>query len=298
MKKTKWALAAFVVALSFFGCSDSGGDDDSDPIWLADVSNPLIGEWKSEAASDGTRLTFIGKTDGSFQYVMEGVPAEMGLPETGTGGYLVMDKVIVSYFDFGLVKSTIFKVVDNNTVAMTEFTLDETGQKVLGEITNFHRIGEAVFNEYQPMFLPTNIFIGKKWSANIPDGENPGISYPSTWEFNQNGRVLVTFLGIGAALGFTSEDAFYTFAWVILNGKLIMFTESQEGNQIETFKFTPVNANTINLSELEIVNGFINETGGVAVPFTAISDNSFVGTWGSTRDDGVSRKISMKSDLP
>ena len=266
MKRIKLVLAAFVVSLAFFGCSDGSGDTP----WLADVSNPLIGEWKSEADADGARLTFIGKTDGSFQYVMEGVPAEMKLPETGNGGYLVMGKVIVSYFDFGLVKSNIFKVVDNNTVAMTEFTLDDAGQKVLGEITHFHRIGEATSTENQPMYLPTNIFISKKWSANIPEGENPDVSYPSTWEFNRNGTVTVTFLGLGEALGFDSEDAPFIFGWVILGNKLIMFTESQEGNQIETFQFTQVNANTINVAELEIVNGVISGTIGMSVAFTAI----------------------------
>jgi hypothetical protein len=261
-----------VLALSVSGCSDGsgggGGGSGASGVWLADVANPLIGQWKSEADSDGATLTFIGKTDGTFQYIMEGVPVEMGLPDRGTGGYLVMGNVIISCFDFGLVKSNMFQVLDNNTVTMTAFTLDETAQKIPGEATNFHRIGTAVLSEYRPMVLPNNIFIGKKWAASIPEPEIPGYSYESTWEFNRDGTVIVTFIGLGPDLGLDTEDAPFTFAWVIVNDTLILFTESQEGNEIMLFKFAKVNSSTINVSELEMANGMIAQNAGEPVVFT------------------------------
>ncbi len=239
-------------------CGDSGSAG-TNPDWLAEVSNPFIGEWKSDKAADGTELTFTGKTDGSFEYVMEGLSEGK---KNGSGSYLIFDQAILFYFDSGLIQSNQFNVVDNDTIALTAFTLDEMGQPVLGETLNIYRVGKAESTENQPLNLPDSILIGHKWSANIPEGTDPlNISYPAEFEFNRNGTVVISFLGMGEALGFDTEDAPYTFSWLVFDDKIIMLTATEEGGEIKQLQFTQNDDNSLT------VNGF---TGGVPVTFTMI----------------------------
>jgi hypothetical protein len=264
MHKTICSGVFALALLLVMGCPT----DSSEGIWLKDVKNPFIGEWKSDAAEDGTRLTLIGSSNGAFQYGMEGVPQEMGLPETGRGGYIIKDNIIVSYFDFGMIKSNIFEVIDNDTISMTGFTLDAGGQKALGEAVDFHRVGEAVSKEDQPIVLPENIFTGKIWSASIPEPEMPGFSYDSTWEFKRDGSVVCTFLGLGEAFGLDTEDAPFTFGYIIFEDKLTLLTESPEGNEIKVNQFVQQNATTINTTEMVVENGFVAQAGDVMIQYT------------------------------
>jgi hypothetical protein len=256
----------FVFVLLAAGCEHGPGD----AVWLKGLKNPFIGEWKSDTAEDGTRLVFTGSSDGTFQYKMESVPPDMDLPETGGGGYIIKDNIIVSYFDFGMLKSNIFEVIDNNIVSMTEFTLDAGGQKVLGGTVNFRRAGEASSKEDRPVVLPENIFTGKKWSANIPEPEIPDYSYPSTWEFKRDGTVVCVFLGLGEAFGLDTEDAPFTFGYVIFGDRLVMFTESPEGNEIKANKFVQQNADTVNMTEMVVENNFVIKAGDVTIPYTLL----------------------------
>jgi hypothetical protein len=125
MKRQIWLLLAMMAGLSclIFSACPTGNENES--LWLTDLDNPFIGKWKSDLASDGTRLTFTGNTNGTFEYEMEGVPEEMGLPNEGNGVYIIRDDMLVAYFDFGLVKGIVFDVVDNDTIAMKEFMLNE-----------------------------------------------------------------------------------------------------------------------------------------------------------------------------
>jgi hypothetical protein len=273
MKKTSFSVYRAIsfgifslILLVVMGCPNDSTED----IWLKDIKNPFVGEWKSDAASDGTRLTFIGSSNGTFQYRMEGVPQEMGLPENGNGGYIIKDNIIISYFYFGLIKSNIFEVVDNDTITMTEFVLNEAGKKETGEATDFRRVGEISTKENQAIILPNNIFIGKKWSADIPEPEVPDYFYESTWEFKNDGTVICTFLGLGEALGFDSEDAPYTFGYVIFGDKLVLFTESAEGNEIKVSQFSQQNASTINTTEMVVANNFVTQAGDVAMLYTLL----------------------------
>ena len=264
------SVGLFAVVLLAAGCDNGGNEEET--LWLKDLANPFIGEWKSDAADDGTTLTLTGSSDGAFQYKMEGVPKEMGLPETGRGAYIIKDNIIISYFDFGMIKSNLFEVIDNDTIMTTGFTLNETGQKVPDEAIHFRRAGEAVSKENQPIVLPENIFAGKKWSAHIPEPEIPGYAYQSTWEFKRDGTVICTFIGLGEALGFASEDAPYTFGYVILDAKLVVFTESAEGNEIKVFEFARQNAAIVNVTEMILVNNFVAQAGGVTIPYTLLQE--------------------------
>jgi hypothetical protein len=263
MKRTVFAMIAVLLCMAFSGCPTG---NETENIWLADLDNPFIGTWKSDVASDGTRLTFTGKADGTFKYEMEGVPAEMGLPDEGDGVYIIREDMIVAYFDFGLVKGNVFDVVDNNTIDMKEFMLDaSTGAVYLSrETIPFRRIGEASGTSNQPTVLPNNIFIGnKKWSANIPEPEDPSgnTSYPSEWQFRNDGTVSCTFIGLGPDLGFPDqEDAPFNFSYVISNNILVLFAESWGSYEIRMFKFIEQNASTINVKQFALSNNFVTFT--------------------------------------
>jgi hypothetical protein len=247
-------------SLTLAGC----GDDNDGDIWLADLSNPFIGTWKSDQASDGTRLTLIGKTDGTFKYEMEGVPEEMGLPNEGNGSYIIREDVLVAYFDFGLVKGSVFEVIDNDTLAVKEFMLNAmTGEMYLSrEAVPFRRIGTVSNTANQPTVLPDNIFINsKKWSANIPEPEDPTgeTFYPTEWLFRNDGTVTCTFIGLGPALGFPDqEDAPFNFSYVVsANNTLVLFAESWGAYEIMMFQFTKKVANTINIKQYALANNFV-----------------------------------------
>jgi hypothetical protein len=261
MKRTIFAMIAVLFCFGFSGCP-TGNEDES--IWLADLDNPFIGTWKSDLASDGTRLTFIGKTDGTFQYEMEGVPEEMGLPNEGDGVYIIKEDMLVAYFDFGLVKGNVFDIIDNDTIDMKEFMINaSTGAIYLSrETVPFRRVGAVSSTSNQPTILPNNIFINtKKWSANIPEPEDPTgeTSYPSEWLFRNDGTVTCTFLGLGPFLGFPDqEDAPFDFSYVIFgNDTLVLFAESWGAFEIRMFQFTEKATNTINMKQFAFSNNFV-----------------------------------------
>jgi hypothetical protein len=238
-KKIVGGILGILLVFSFVlaGC-DNSGDGDGD-VWLAELSNPMIGTWKSDADEDGSILIFKGKTDGTFEYEMQNLPSGGEYPEKGTGAYLVRgaDKVIVAYFDFGLIKSIQFKVKDNNTIETKEMAL-VNGQKYFGEtITYFHRQGAAASTADQPTVLPDNIFTAASWGANIPEPEIPDYSYPSTWEFKHDGTVVCTFIGLGPDFGLTSPDAPFTFYYTISDDRLVLLAESPEGSEIRIYQF-------------------------------------------------------------
>jgi hypothetical protein len=257
-------IVLLALGLTLIGCP-TGNEDEN--IWLADVDNPFIGTWKSDQAADGTRLTLIGKTDGTFEYEMEGVPEEMDLPNEGVGAYIIREDVLVAYFDFGLVKGSVFDVIDNDTLAVKEFMLNAmTGEMYLSrEAVPFRRIGAASSASNQPTVLPNNIFINsKKWSVAIPEPEDPSgeTSYPSEWLFRNDGTVTCTFMGLGPDLGFPDqEDAPFDFSYVIFgDNTLVLFAESWGAFEIRMFQFTgqdenPIN--TINVKQYALSNNFV-----------------------------------------
>jgi hypothetical protein len=274
MKRTIFAMIVVLVCFAFSGCP-TGNEDES--IWLADLDNPFIGTWKSDLASDGTRLTLIGKTDGTFRYEMEGVPEEMGLPNEGSGSYIIREDVLVAYFDFGLVKGSVFEVIDNDTIAVKEFMLNAmTGEMYLSrEAVPFRRIGTVSSATNQPTILPNNIFINsKKWSANIPEPEDPTgeTFYPTEWLFRNDGTVTCTFIGLGPFLGFPDqEDAPFDFSYVIFgNNTLVLFAESWGAYEIRMFRFMETATNTINVKQYTLANNFVAFT-----PEYVIADMDF-----------------------
>jgi hypothetical protein len=162
MKKTFWLIPVMAVSFVLAGClSDGNGET----LWLAGLSNPFLGKWQSDIPSAGTTLSFDYKTDGTFDYEMAGVPADRG--GRGTGGYVVYGNLMVSYLGFEGAAVYTFKVIDNNTINVTELEANESGDLVPGNTAPFTRVrGSVVNKENRPLNL-VNPFLGK-WRSDIP----------------------------------------------------------------------------------------------------------------------------------
>ncbi len=257
------SLPDVVVATNSDGGGRSGG---SSSIWLKSVSNPFIGTWVSDPDENGIIIVYKGNSNGTFDYEMRNIPEEWaGLyPSEGDGAYIVKKNdgdgtnVVISYFDFEMIQSSRFEVISNNLIQLTEFTLNEDGQKDYGEAVYFRREGTAVRSDYVSTALD-NIFMDfgeLGWGADIPELEEPGMFYPSVWEFGEDGTVICTFLGLAELyrqleieyemdLGmsdFVGNDIPYPFSYSIYgaaygeegyeNGVMILYTASEEGNQL------------------------------------------------------------------
>jgi hypothetical protein len=165
MKRTKWILAPFVLVLTFFGCSGSGGGGDS--VWLTGLQNPFIGQWQSNIPSMGNaKAVFEFKTDGAFTCIFPDLPQEQGGGVTYTGGYLVKGNVQVTFLsgDGGIGGYT-FKVVDNDTINVTEIDeVNETaGEFTLGNTAPFTRVPGSPVNKDNKPFVLSNALIGGTW---------------------------------------------------------------------------------------------------------------------------------------
>jgi hypothetical protein len=222
--------------IELFVGENLGAGEEAEASALADYTNPFLGKWQSEIPSANTTLIFDYKPDGTFDYEMSGVPAEEG--GVGSGAYLVVDNVLVSYLSFEGAGSYTWEVIDNETISVTEFVLDETGQKIFGNTTDFRRVEGSEVAADEPTLIPDTVLTANKWAVNIPEGTDPyNTSYPSTWEFSSDGKVVITFLGMGEMLGFDSVDAPYTFAWTVYEDVLVAYTSTDEGSEIKQLHF-------------------------------------------------------------
>ncbi|MDR0399557.1 MAG: hypothetical protein LBH51_01265 [Treponema sp.] len=137
------------------GCDNGGGD----PVWLADLQNPFIGKWEADIPSAQMHLIFDYKTDGSFDFEIPGLPADQG---RGKGGYLVAGNVMVSYLDFEGAAGYTFKVVDNDTIDVTEIErINGDGNFVLGETAPFTRVAGSPVNRENAPFVLNHPYLGK-----------------------------------------------------------------------------------------------------------------------------------------
>jgi hypothetical protein len=114
-----------------------GSDVHTKDIALS-LSNDFIGKWQSEIPSANTTLIFDYKADGTFDFEMPGVPADQG--GKGTGCYIVYGDKQVSYLDFEGAASYSFKVVDADTISVTELEPNESGELKPGNTTDFVKV--------------------------------------------------------------------------------------------------------------------------------------------------------------
>ena len=192
MKRTKWILTAFVMVLIFFGCSKKDGND----VWLADLSNPFIGQWQSEIPSMGNaKAVFEFKTDGTFTCVFPDLPLEYGGGVIYTGGYLVKDNVQVTFLsgDGGMGGYT-FAVIANDALSVTE--IDEvneaTGEYNHGNTAMFTRVQGSPINMENKPFALSNVLIGGTWKETTTP-------YQAEYFYQANGTGTMSYTGGGTS---------------------------------------------------------------------------------------------------
>jgi hypothetical protein len=250
MKKTFWLIPVMVVSLFLSGCSTTGKT-----LRLADLSNPFLGKWRSDIPSAGTTLTFDYKIDGTFDYEMAGVPAEQG--GKGTGGYVVYENLMVSYLGFEGAAVYSFKVVDDNTINVTELEPNEAGELVPGNTAPFTRVqGSAVNRENKSLSL-SNVFLGK-WRSDIPSAGTT-----LTFDYKTDGTFDYEMAGVPAEQGGKG-----TGCYIVFENTMVSYL-GFEGTAVYTFAMA--GADRINVTELEP-----NEAGelvpGNTAPFIRVVD--------------------------
>jgi hypothetical protein len=137
-------------------------------------------------------LIFDYKTDGTFDYEIPGMPANEG--GKGTGGYLVSDNVMVSYLNFEGVAGYTFKVVNNDTIDVTEIeAVNENGTFKLGSTAPFTRVAGSPVNKENKPFVLNNPYIGK-WRCEVTmDQGGTSIDVVMSYEFKTDGVVAEEF---------------------------------------------------------------------------------------------------------
>jgi hypothetical protein len=192
MKKIQFIglpVLILVFGLTLVGCPTDSDDDD---IWLKDLANPFIGKWESDIPSAQMHLIFDYKTDGTFDYEIPGMSAEEG--GKGTGGYLVSGNLMVSYLSFEGVAGYTFKVVDNDTIDVTEIeTVNEDGSFELGETAPFTRVANSPVNKENKPFVMDNPYIGK-WLCEVTmEQGGTSIDVVMSYEYKTEGVIAEEF---------------------------------------------------------------------------------------------------------
>ena len=238
MKKRHGVFFGFAVLLitaifTLAGCDNGGGDD----IWLKDLQNPFVGEWESEIPSmNYARLVSEYKADGTFTCDFLEHP-EFGGPFAG--GYTIIGDILVGWLDFEGASAYKFKVIDNNTIDVTEINeVKEEGELELGNTAPFTRLkGSVVNTENKPLSI-NNVFAGGKWKSKIPSMNNAEMIS----EYKTDGTFIC---GFPAIQGF--EGPFYG-AYLVFEDKMASWLDF-EG--LGAYKYEVVNASTINVTEFD-----------------------------------------------
>jgi hypothetical protein len=228
------SLSLAFVTLTALGCSapadNTGSDQDtqaqqeqqdeqpqeqpltskSEEIWLDEVENPFYGTWISDIPSANATLTFDFKQDGTFDFELSGVPADQG--GKGSGGYTVFEDVQVSYLDFEGAAGYVFKVVDNNTIDVTEILgVAEDGTKELGNTAPFIRAEGTVVKKDDCFLKLNNPLIGKI-EAFIPSADAT-----LTFEYKANGTFDFEMDGVPADQGGKGSGGYTVFEDVLVS---------------------------------------------------------------------------------
>ncbi|MFP3155026.1 metal-binding protein ZinT [Lachnospiraceae bacterium ZAX-1] len=248
-------LAVFLLALALTGCAGSNSNTSKDESFnLAGLSNPFIGEWQSEIPSADATLTFDFKADGTFDYEMAGVPEDQG--GKGSGGYVIYGDIQVTWLDYEGAAAYNFKVVDNDTINVTELEPDDTGKLVPGDTAPFTRVKGSEVNKKDIPFKLDNAFIGK-WKSEIPS-----VNTTLTFDFKADGTFDFEMAGVPEDQGGKGVGCY-----IVIGDKQVSYLDF-EG--VASYSFKIVDDNTIDMTELEL-----NENGelvpGNTSPFVRVT---------------------------
>jgi hypothetical protein len=197
-------------------------------------------------------LVFDYKTDGTFAY--EVVEYSM----QGTGGYVVQGNMMVTWMDIEGATAYTFKVVDNDTISVTELELNNDGDLVPGDTAPFKRLAGSPVNKENKPFVLTNDFIGGKWSSNIPSMDNATMIS----EYKANGTCTVIFPDVPAEYG---GGVLYGGCYIVYENKFVSYVK---GDGLGAFKYEKTNANTFRVTEIDGVNEDISLITGNTTTFT------------------------------
>jgi hypothetical protein len=263
MKRTHFVLAAVLMAVFIFGCSNKSPVE-SNGFRLEDFQNPFIGQWQSNIPSMGNaKAVFEFKTDGTFTCIFPDLPQEQGGGIPYNGGYLVKGNVQVTFLsgDGGIGGYT-FEVVDNDTINVTEIEVDEeTGTFTSGNTAPFTRVtGSPVNKENKPSVL-SNTLIGGTWKETTTP-------YQAEYLYKADGTGTLKFTENGQPFPF--DIAYFTFYDEGLN-KDILVTFIPTMNAFAPYSFTISGGNSLTAQEItEVTMGAegLSATYGTAVTFT------------------------------
>jgi hypothetical protein len=189
------------------------------------------------------------------------MPAKQG--GEGTGGYLVSGNVMISYLSFEGVAGYTFKVIDNDTINVTEIeAVNADGTFTLGNTAPFTRVVGSTVNKENKPFVLNHPYLGK-WNFT---GDYPGSIYEmqdvetvhivTNYEAKANGMLAFDFTvsaGGNVIMSDTDESPYFIF-----NNVLVVY---EAGEGFETGTITPGDDNdTI----------YLAEAGEAPVPLTRI----------------------------
>jgi hypothetical protein len=197
-------------------------------------------------------LIFDYKTDGTFDYQIPGMPAEQG--GEGTGGYLVSGNIMISYLSFEGVAGYTFKVIDNDTIDVTEIEdVNPDGSFKLGNTAPFTRVAGSSVNTEDKPFVLNHPYLGK-WNFTgegmvIPEygTGDAELDIVTNYDAKSNGMLAFDFTVSLAATGQVLMSDTDESPYFIFNNVLVVY---EAGEGFETGTIIPGDdSDTIYLAE-------------------------------------------------
>ena len=256
------AVCVMTIALLVIGGQVRTAAAAIDSIWLADLSNPFVGQWLCEMPEQGALVTFDCRSDGTYSYEIEA----MGIK--GGGGYVAFDGILVT-LDSGAAEAFAYIVKDNDTIDVTELVVGTDGTNSYGETVVFRRNPDSISPIENAAFKLDNVFLGK-WQSAIPSAGTT-----LTFDYKSDGTFSYMMEGVpedqgGKGIGLYIIDGEYQASYLDYEGAAV-------------YRFEVADADNINVTELELDEQGESVSGDTAL-FTRVSVrplSDWEGTWNS-----------------
>lgn len=199
-------------------------------------------------------MVFEYKSDGTFTALFPDLPQDQGGGVTYNGAYLVSGNVMVTYLDIpgeGAAGYT-FKVVDNNTINVTEVEVVE-GELLPKDTTAFTRVAGSTVNKNDTPFELDHPYLGKWNYTGDIEGEHMGLTDYETvhivtnYEVKSDGTLTYDFT-VSAEDTVLMSDAAESPYLIFDNGNgthTLVVYEAGEGFDTGTIAPDVDNSNTI-----------------------------------------------------
>ncbi|MDR2638896.1 MAG: hypothetical protein LBC09_03545 [Helicobacteraceae bacterium] len=232
------ALGLTAAGFSLLGCdiaSGGGGGGYPQPpaepevVWLTEEANPFLGEWSSAIPSmGGAILDFKYERNGTVEISYQG--------QISTNAYIVANGYMVTYLDIEGVGAYTYKVIDNNTIIVTEGEFDEASGAFTPEKTtqlnrkpntdNFKDADRTT--QLSKPFNADNNLTGS-WKALLPDGKTVQ-TYDPFGKLNY----FVPYFDVGGGVIYSVNAPCYYSA---VGNVFITFMPFGEGGGAEAYEY-------------------------------------------------------------